>query len=76
MRSVLRYEEEQQNFYNKLRNIEAENNVMTSKIQNKDETIKSLQSQVDFSQEENKSIKQISKEATEKITKLVDERFL
>ena len=76
MRSVLRYEEEQQNFYNKLRNIEAENNVMTSKIQKKDETIKSLQSQVDFSREENKSIKQISKEATEKITKLVDERFL
>ena len=76
MRSVLRYEEEQLSFYNKLKNIKAENNVMTSKIQKKDETIKSLQSQVDFSQEENKSIKQISKEATEKITKLVDERFL
>ena len=76
MRSVLRYEEEQLSFYNKLKNIKAENNVMTSKIQKKDETIKSLQSQVDFSREENKSIKQISKEATEKITKLVDERFL
>jgi len=69
-----RYEEEQLSFYNKLKNIKAENNVMTSKIQKKDETIKSLQSQVDFSREENKSIKQISKEATEKITKLVDER--
>ena len=56
--------------------MEAENSLVTSKIQKKDETIKSLQSQVDFSREENESIKQISKEATEKITTLVNERFL
>lgn len=71
---IKRYEEEQQSYYNKLKNMEAENSLVTSKIQKKDETIKSLQSQVDFSREENESIKQISKEATEKITTLVNER--
>ena len=56
--------------------MKVEHNAVTSIMQKKDETIKSLQSEIDFSREENKTIKEMTTEATEKITQLVNERFV
>ena len=56
--------------------MKVEHNADTSIMQKKDETIKSLQSEIDFSREENKTIKEMTTEATEKITQLVNERFV